>query len=201
VGSPQPRVVEHLVVDDHNRVAIEAAKQSLLSGTPLVFDGPVGAGKTTIAHWLARELWRQDVEVGLYSSVRSDRVRATWLDLPYFWTTADAYVEDVMASWKAKYEPATAADLYSPSGIASSCRRLFIDDLGQEMSTKNRAAERASHITRLIVEREARRLPTWYTTNLTPEDLEAIYGDRAMDRLRAMAGFVAVGGESRRGAA
>jgi len=149
--------------------------------------------------WLAREFWAQDVRNGLYSKVRSERTRATWLDQPYFWTTADAYVEDVMASWKTKFDH--PPEIYTPEGIAFTCRRLFVDDLGYEATTKTRAAERSSHITRLIVEREARALPTWYTTNLDVAELVSMYGERAADRLQAsIAGVVTVGGGSRRGA-
>ena len=199
IGSPQPLPVGELEIDEENASAIDAARRSLESGRPLMFDGAVGAGKTTIAHWLARELWRKDVLEGRYSAKRSDRTRATWLDEPYFWTTADAYVEDVMASWKMKFDH--PADLYTPDGIAFTCRRLFVDDLGNEASTKARASERCGHITRLIVEREARGLPTWYTTNLSDEVFPVMYGLRAADRLRAsIVGIVTVGGGSRRGA-
>jgi len=185
------------VRDGANFAAIRAAEQSIDDGRPLIFVGDVGAGKTTIMHWLARELWAGDVKAGRYSAIRSERTRATWLDLPYFWTTADAYVEDVMASWKMKFDH--PAELYEPEGIAFTCRRLFVDDLGWEASTKGRAAERSSHLTRLIVEREARGLPTWYTTNVPLEQLVTMYGERAADRLRAsIAGVITVGGGSRR---
>lgn len=197
IGEKIPPAPLQLKSDGFNLAAMRAAMRSIAGDAPIILTGPVGTGKTTILAQIARAIWKAALASGEWTPSRSERVMATWLDEPLWWTTADAFVRDVRASWSgAKF---TVPDYYTADGLGARVRRLFLDDLGAEARTDSAREE----VVRLIVEREKRGLPTWVSTNLTVSELIERYGERAMDRLRAQTGgiVVEVGGPSRRGVA
>lgn len=75
---------------------------------------------------------------------------------------------------------------------------IVVDDIGAE-EADYKSYGTAVRLLDLILEKRAEATaPTHFTTNLTIEQLQARYGDRAVDRIRGMAVVAELCGESRR---
>ena len=78
---------------------------------------------------------------------------------------------------------------------------VCFDDLGTEDVTTN-FGNKSMVMADLILGRYGNRLPFYYThvtTNLTPDEVQAKYGDRVWDRMKEMFNVIKVTGTSRRG--
>jgi DNA replication protein DnaC len=187
-GSPRPSIPSPLLVDAHNRDAMQRVTDSIERDGPIVLLGAVGAGKTTLMAQIDAEFSRKDPAPSFTS------LRRYWLSEPNWWTTAEGYVQDVRQGWDfAKQFPDWGPD-YSADGIAPRVKRLFLDDLGVESEREN-ANEIVS---KLLRDRYAAGLSTWVTTNLEIPDLSKRYGERVISRLMEQAAFVRVEGKDRR---
>lgn len=79
---------------------------------------------------------------------------------------------------------------------------MCFDDLGQEIAVLQRYGNTFSVMERILVKRYSNfvngKCITHLTTNLTPEEIETVYGSRLADRCNEMFNFVFMDGESRR---
>lgn len=136
----------------------------------IALSGRPGCGKTTAAAW-----WLLQAR---------DRI-------PYVTTSKARFVAaTTLARWP-KYDEGRMDQLLR-------CRALVIDDLGVEYGDKNGAF--SSMLDEVINSRYAATLPTLITTNLSSSEFKDRYGERIADRIRESGRFVAVKGESLRGA-
>ena len=122
----------------------------------LFFYGTVGTGKTFLSICIANELLKKGHSVIYFSSLG-------------LFTMLGEYAFD----YKAKQElHSIYEDLYN-------CELLIIDDLGTERPTSFVLSEFFS----CLNERDLRKKSTIITTNLSLEDLQAIYSDRISSRI------------------
>ncbi|WP_029232274.1 ATP-binding protein [Butyrivibrio sp. VCB2006] len=118
--------------------------------------GTVGTGKTFLSICVANELLKKGHSVIYFSSLG-------------LFTMLGEYAFD----YKAKQE---LHDIYED---LYNCELLLIDDLGTERPTSFVLSELFS----LLNERDLRKKSTIITTNLSLEDLQAIYSDRISSRI------------------
>ncbi|WP_327354491.1 ATP-binding protein [Streptomyces sp. NBC_01304] len=137
-------------------------------GPSLLILGPVGRGKTRQAYGTVR---------GLLTT----GVRLRWQLI----TAADMY---------SALSPRPRVDSEAEFWRLARCPLLIIDDLGAD-----NPSEWARKMTyRLINYRYSERLPTVFTTDLTPAELRAAIGERSASRLVEMAYPVVLDGEDHR---
>lgn len=143
------------------------------AGKGLYICGPVGTGKTHLACAAALELIRREGVPTLF------RTAPTLLD-----KMRPSSGPDERQSWM---DAATGAEL------------LVLDDLGAERPSE----WQEERIFVLVNERNRKALPTVFTSNVGPGDLEARVGERTRSRIIEMCDFVVMDGpdyrvESRR---
>lgn len=141
-------------------------------GIGILFGGPPGPGKTTAAVIILKYLARAGWDV--------------WM------TSLGEVVENIQKSWNEKDEEAHAAFL-------EKCRTvtfLLIDDLGKEHAGPTGFS--ATVFDNLIRYRVQHRLPTFFTTNLTRNQIKHRYGDALLSLIEGKCQVVVVTGNDHR---
>lgn len=145
--------------------------QRLAAGEGLLFTGPFGSGKTRLAAAVLNEVQERH-----QAAVRGE------------------VVPDLLQRLRTTYDP-QAAD--SEDRILQPLLRaslLLLDDIGAE-----RVSEWVQERLFLVIDhRYRRRLPTLFTTNLHPDDLEERLGGRIVSRIVGMARLVRISSEDYR---
>jgi DNA replication protein DnaC len=193
IGSDFPTMPRRFKVDKDNGTAYEAVKRAIVRDRGLVLLGPVGAGKTVLA-----------AEAAFWLASRAGKirypVRAPWIAEPCWWTRAIDFVQDVRRGWKLDGQWKDWGPDYSADGLASRVPRLFVDDLGAEVgfgSPAQRDVALEAIVVMLTARLEAGR-PTWFTSNLEMAELQGIYGERLVSRIRGACDVVRLSGSDRR---
>lgn len=108
-----------------------------------------------------------------------------------------AWVAETAPDLYARLRPSSGLDTEAEFARVAGAPLLLLDDLGAAKGT-----EWTEEVTfRLINRRYAHCLPTVITSNLPPEQLRPILGDRVSSRLRQMCTIVRLRGDDRREAA
>lgn len=140
-------------------------------GIGIMYAGPPGPGKTTLAMITMKYL-----------------ARANW---SVYCTSLGEIVEHIQKSWK--------SDDKETEGFLSTCRTrdfLLIDDVGKEHRGQSGFVQTV--FDNLIRHRTQHRQPTFLTTNLTPSELEGVYGEAVMSLLQGKITSVPVLGDDHR---
>jgi len=156
-------------------MAYATDREALKAGRGLILSGTVGTGKTHLAAAIINTV----VSGGKKTSAR--------------YTTARAMIRDVRAAWSDRElsEAKQLAAYTAPS-------MLVIDELGAQFASDS---ERVI-LFEILDQRYAERLPTVIISNLTPDEIKGVLGDRIIDRLREDGGLVvSLRWESHRGGA
>ena len=75
---------------------------------------------------------------------------------------------------------------------------ILIDDIGEEPAFVMDYGRQLPLFSKIVAERYARMLPIVITTNLTPDQIRTVYGERTADRLREAADILTFKGSSYR---
>ncbi len=167
----------HLGLNSEPCKKVLANIPELLDGNMIVLSGGIGCGKTFAA------------QVGAFFCSWCERFRTAWrkdteLDvLKPFYTLVTA--PDYLRTRFDKDAYDVADDHF-----------LIIDDLGREHFTDSGFG--IAEWDRLFDNRYSKKLPTVITTNLTPDELKEIYGERIYDRLKQCATWCQFGNASLR---
>ena len=138
------------------------------------FSGEAGRGKTyTLAAYMRLAVLRRWTALGPRLGMRAmDR----WLR----WVRWPEHANRMKVRSTVDGGLAEVAGLEDDLGRAPA---LVLDDLGAERAREYDADWTSSRLDQLVDRRYQMRLPTWYTTNLTAEELLARYGSRLYSRL------------------
>lgn len=123
------------------------------NGIGLVFSGPVGTGKTLLAHLVLKDIVAKGVDV--------------------YATSFTAMIDEFAEGWRSSEQSRWFNARIRGTGV------LFIDDLGRER-TKTVGDNMLETVVR---HRVACQLPTFITTNITRADLGTAYGSHTMSLL------------------
>lgn len=181
------------IVDDNNRKALSLVCEHFTKPQPetkrkgIALVGEVGVGKSEILFGFFKAIHDLST-IPEYEYFKQHRYSfKTCRD------TAQSYQKhgfDGIGFYTKQYTSTTPPRL----------NNMAFDDLGTERNQKFYGNE-ANVMSEIIQERYDRfksGLVTHFTTNLTPEQINEYYGDRATDRLNEMCKFIQVGGGSRR---
>ncbi|MFN3200052.1 MAG: ATP-binding protein [Bradymonadia bacterium] len=144
----------------HIRDEIPKLIRSLMAGVSIYLHGETGTWKTTRAVQLGRFLVK---------------MAPRGADLMY-WTEADFFLE-----MRSRYSDRASGD---PAHLLSELQRiplLIFDDLGM---TAQRTNSTTDWLLAMISHRYEARLPTVWTSNILPEELEDVIGAQAARRVR-----------------
>lgn len=176
--------------------ALDAGQRQELPNSPGGFGllGPTGTGKS----WLMAQLMARRVEEAV--RLQPDPARATLL-----WIDGDV-ARDRRLAWvvwldQAQQIRSRARDekrwIWNWVEMAQEVPFLVLDDLGrEEVSLREDAAREA--LQRVLEHRYRNRLPLWWTSNRTREELTAFYGGPLASRLMGTWPDYELGGQDMR---
>jgi hypothetical protein len=168
-GSAMPEGAEDVALADFDPAERQVAGAFLagtLTGprgrpaTGLLLVGPTGTGKTTLAALIAR-----------------DRLAA---GVPVLWVDYTGLIKTIQATYGRADADPSAEDIIHE---AQSVPLLVVDDLGRPHRLGPETEDRIEIIWQIVAARNAARLPTIYTTNMSIDDLATQLGPRIASRI------------------
>lgn len=187
IGSPRPDL-KRTEWDEHVLTIWDKVTYSIKTGKPMIITGGIGFGKSSIMG---------EIDFWLNHRTRRESRRYPWLEVPNWWVEARDYCTDVRRGWNYARQFSDWNDVFSAEGIAGSCKRLFLDDLGDEPQGGENMPN-PEILAELFRQRYVRGLPTWITTNLSVPQIIERYGQRIMSRMIEKVDVIALSGVDRR---